>query len=551
MHKTTIVTFTLVSLTLLSGAILSSSLVSADNDSVVDQINITIPVSCTLSGTGMNSHNAEINNGQYNSAIGETTIKAFCNDNEGFAIYAIGYTNSEEGNNVLTNSTLGSTYDIATGTATSGNTSNWAMKLSTITGSTPTYPIIIAGTTEDTLKEQGDPDYSTFQQIPDDYTKVAYRTSNTDISTSAEGSTLTTTYQAYISPTQPAGTYTGQVKYTLVHPHIAPAPEGPKSCSPNKICYFPNKYDVTDTMNDQSNNYADDTNTITSNTEINLWPSNFQYHNHGFAGWNTKYNYTGDNLGPMQRINTGDISTKGLSLYAIWVETSGVMQNWQGCSSLGDNEVVALTDNRDNQTYAVAKLADGNCWMIENLRLGGDTEMTLTTLDTQSAGVLPATTNAFGTSNTIKQLNILNTQSPVATMNGVDSAVFSYGNYYSWAAAINSTESFSDKAVSTSICPSGWRLPSSNNYSTLSSRLNTNTSNSNSSNIWRSYPNNFLLSGVYLSTSPRSRGDLGDYWSSKSSRVSYALTFDFKSSTLRPSVQGNKYLGHTVRCLTY
>ena len=110
-------------ITLLSGVILNCSTTSAANDSIVDEINNTVPVSCTLSGTGMNTHNAEINNGQYNSAIGETTMKAFCNDNNGFAIYAIGFTDNEDGKNVLTNSTLGSTYDIETGTAITGNDS--------------------------------------------------------------------------------------------------------------------------------------------------------------------------------------------------------------------------------------------------------------------------------------------------------------------------------------------------------------------------------------------------------------------------------------------
>ena len=49
----------------------------------------------------MNTHTAEINNGQLNSSIGETTIKSFCNDSNGFAIYAIGYTDNTEGKNVL------------------------------------------------------------------------------------------------------------------------------------------------------------------------------------------------------------------------------------------------------------------------------------------------------------------------------------------------------------------------------------------------------------------------------------------------------------------
>ena len=224
MNKLNLIPLSLAGLTILTGLILSSTTTSATDDSVVDEINITVPVSCTLTGTGMNTHNAEILNGQYNSSIGETTLKAFCNDNEGFAIYAIGYTDNEEGKNVLTNSTLGSTYDITTGTAITGNDSKWAMKLTKLTSPTPTYPVIIAGSTEDSLKEQGDLDYSTFQEIPNNYAKVAYRAAATDTGTNAEGSTLKTTYQAYISKTQPAGTYTGQVKYTLIHPYDHAAP---------------------------------------------------------------------------------------------------------------------------------------------------------------------------------------------------------------------------------------------------------------------------------------------------------------------------------------
>ena len=82
----------LLGLTTVLGMVLASSRVMAEDTSVVDQINITVPVSCTMSGTGMNSHNAEIANGAYTPNIGSTTLHAFCNDNEGFAIYTAGYT---------------------------------------------------------------------------------------------------------------------------------------------------------------------------------------------------------------------------------------------------------------------------------------------------------------------------------------------------------------------------------------------------------------------------------------------------------------------------
>lgn len=199
-------------MTILSGLALASSSVSADDDSVVDQINITVPVACTLSGTGTNSHNAEINNGQYNSAIGETTIKATCNDSNGFSIYAIGFTDDTPTKNVLTNSTLGSAFDIETGTLTNGADSQWAMKLSAATSPESTYPITIQDS------------FTSFQEVPDEYTLVAQRVSGTDVGHTSEGSLFKTTYQVYISPTQPAGTYNGQVKYRLIHPYNAAMP---------------------------------------------------------------------------------------------------------------------------------------------------------------------------------------------------------------------------------------------------------------------------------------------------------------------------------------
>ena len=93
--KLNLIPLSLVSLTILTGTILVSSIVSADDTSVVDEINITVPIACTMSGTGMQSHNAEIANGTYIPDIGSTTLHAFCNDAEGFAIYAAGYTGDE------------------------------------------------------------------------------------------------------------------------------------------------------------------------------------------------------------------------------------------------------------------------------------------------------------------------------------------------------------------------------------------------------------------------------------------------------------------------
>lgn len=54
----------LITITALSGVSLTSTIAHAD-ESVVDQVSITVPIACTLGGTGQDSHNATINNGQH------------------------------------------------------------------------------------------------------------------------------------------------------------------------------------------------------------------------------------------------------------------------------------------------------------------------------------------------------------------------------------------------------------------------------------------------------------------------------------------------------
>ena len=170
-----------------------------------DNLAITISSSCTLSSVVNIPHNAEVYNGNYLGNIGKTTIKTLCNDGNGYSVYAVGYSNNEEGNNKLINSEYPQ-YSIDTGLATSGLTSQWAMKLNNIPDDpSPTPPTI-------------ESDYNnTYGIVPPYWTKVAGRASGT--TDMAEGSSFTTTYAVYASSSQYAGTYQGQVKYLLTHPN--------------------------------------------------------------------------------------------------------------------------------------------------------------------------------------------------------------------------------------------------------------------------------------------------------------------------------------------
>ncbi len=608
MHKSLLAVLFLVSLTSLSALILSSSFASADDNTVViDDINITIPTACSIQGTGNNSHNATINNGTYASDIGTTTIKAFCNDSEGFAIYAIGYTDNEYSKNVMT-SELGSTYDIVTGTGTSGN-SQWAMKLAT--ESNATYPITI---------QNG---YDAYHTVPNEHQLVASRSARTDVGNNAEGSTLTSTYQVFISGTQPAGTYVGQVLYTMVNPSSADPPLSPKQPTPGKISYWPNA-NIPDAMGDQD---------VAANaTSVDLWASNFQRQGYGFAGWSTTFDYSGDIFGPNETIDDADllatIQSEGLSLYAYWIPSAGSLQGWDGCSNMSVGDVTALTDLRDNDTYAVAKLADEQCWMIENLRLDYDVaHNTDGSLAQGYGGVFaglaePETTNFSsvttanslyysGTQSGTASINIgtnnaghrmpryrndntnldatTNPNTTIANMTGKDQNVYSYGNYYSWSAALANTNNYASptatdgngetsETVGTSICPASWNIPrggdktrieggtsdfydlslaiigqapanyDSNNYPLWTN--NSNTEGADASKAIRSYPNNFVYSGRVDGSSVGNRGSLGYYWSATASNGSYAYQFYSYNTIVDPGTgTSSKYYGKSIRCV--
>lgn len=378
----------------------SHSVSASSSDFSVDEAVIRIPTSCSLSGTGNSSHTTSITNGTSETDIGTTTLKAYCNDSNGFAIYAIGYTDNVEGKNVLAHATLGSSYDIITGTTMSGSTSQWAMKLATNSGAT--YPVTL---------ENG---FSAYHTVPNDYTLVASRAASTDIGSAATGSVITSTYEAFISPTQAAGSYAGQVKYVLVHPSTA---NSPVVCRPEGT-------------------------TIAT-------------------------------ISCMQ-----DISS---------TNKSSVL------SSMTLNQQYTLKDKRDGKSYTIARLADGNIWMTQNLDLDLDNSRTYTNEDTdlgfnpntgqyESASWTPDNStrkNKFdfpydGTINHDESYDPGNVywSGTIRDKTVANSGIPQYhiGNYYNFLAAtamneLNGVDEF--VTIWQSICPAGWKLPGEASDSSL------------------------------------------------------------------------------------
>ena len=615
----------LVGITVLSGTILAIPSVLADDGAVTD-VAITVPVACSITSTPDSAHTASVDSGTYKDNIGKTTIKATCNDSQGFSIYAIGYTNEEYGNTTLKPSVLDATQNsIITGTATSGATSSWAMKLTAGTGMTSTN-----------ILSDADGAYSNYHKVPTAYAKVATMASVTDATV---GASLETTYAAYIAGDQPADIYTGKVKYTMVHP-ANEQPLQPQTSGSGKICYYANASVYEGTMGCQ--NVA---------SSVTLLASNFSRGGYGFAGWSDKFDYaTNANAkfyGPNETITIPDTSIyigegKGLSLYAVWVKSQGSIQDQSKvasvCNSLTTaptdgtanlDSVTALTDQRDSNTYAIAKLADGKCWMIEDLRLEADNTRTpekqalaqgygTSTTYGNFGGLADAESTNFSNSTTANSLYYSGTQEGTASINigasdfpayrmprynnwnnqatsanrpqnpttnsatnsTTNAGMYSYGNYYTWHAAIadltyNGTDIQS--TTGTSLCPAGWHLPKGGNksneannelWSLVVDGINGGTKPANydgeaytyytgtpegsdASNKLRAYPNNFLYSGYFSSSSAYGRGSYGYYWSSTVDLVNNSYTLGLFSSNVYPgTILNSKYYGDSIRCVS-
>ncbi|MBR2709263.1 InlB B-repeat-containing protein [Candidatus Saccharibacteria bacterium] len=405
---------------------------------------------------------------------------------------------------------------------------------------------------------------------------------------------------AKASTTQASGNYSNTINFYAV---ASPEPElTPMACEAGKICYHANSLDpVEGTMAMQS---------AVANDQVTLHASNYSRTGYGFAGWNTEPDYTGTFYGPNETITVpSDISSsQGFSLYAVWLTSAGDLQSWSGCSSLSTGDVTALKDARDNQVYAVAKLDDGNCWMIENLRLDSrstsgsyvnmaegystgftglaNSEATANFNEVTTANSLYSTDGS--TVNTITgnyiaermpRYHNVNTAARIDYSTGIDLATYSYGNYYSWAAAnadVEETYGNNDSVQNMSICPTGWSLPSGGNNSNTansdfwnlgvaivgSAPANASTipnsyytgepEGQNATEAFRSYPNNFLFSGIVSDGQPNYRGSGGYYWTSTYSGPQTAYYVDYNGHNVYPgSSSYYKHLGMAVRCIMH
>ena len=477
---------------------------SSANSSGSDSLAITISSSCTLSSIVNIPHNAEVYNGNYLGDIGKTTIKTLCNDGNGYSVYAVGYSNNEEGNNKLINTEY-SQYSIDTGLATSGLTSNWAMKLNNISDDPSPTPPVIETTYNDT-----------YGIVPNDWVKVAGRTAGT--TDMDEGSSFTTTYAVYASSNQHAGSYVGQVKYLLTHPSTKPAYSFMQDVATWKNTELQNNGDSMQVIDQRDGKkywvtrLADGNIWMTQNLDFDIDTTRTYTHNDTDLGWGTNNFDTNATWKPDTTNGKYNLPVNGTSVPG-WSNQN----NYPYSADPGDVYYYTSNSTSDDIKYT----------SLSNCTSAGHTE---------------------GECKHYHAGNYYNWTAAIASNN-------SSGLTVQYTNAPNS------------ICPAGWKLPIARNnegqnyeFSDLliTQKIINSSANptytTNGFNKIRLSPLWFTRMGYIYSNSLSNFANMGYYWSSTVRNNDYVFNFSFSSGAIGLSniVEYNENLrqiGRSIRCL--
>ena len=187
-----------------------------------------------------------------------------------------------------------------------------------------------------------------------------------------------------------------------------------------------------------------------------------------------------------------------------------------------------VKDKRDGNKYEIAKLADGRCWMVQNMKI---INMTITSelSDVESDYTLPASDYDM-----------------LANRNFVDKAAYVHeerGGYYNWYTATAGTGYRGAIANATaSICPKGWKLPSGGEDSEFATLGNVYT--------FQQIANvpAFTTYG-YITTLAHGYQGGGLYWSYSDDNAYNARGLQTTSTDIKATGMITKDAGGHVRCI--
>ena len=239
------------------------------------------------------------------------------------------------------------------------------------------------------------------------------------------------------------------------------------------------------------------------------------------------------------------------------------------CYNMATNTTINLSDSRDDKYYRVTKMADGHCWMTDNLALDGtDAAGNVRVLTPSDSNVEQNRTLAAnitdGTASDSSTIQILSSKANLTTDTCdtsnvpycIVNASTKYGNMYNWKAATAGLGTPEDvnTTITESVCPKGWQLPDNDGvYSFQNLMLHyglpiTNATDGSTVQTIQQSPFFFTLSGYNSSYS----GISSAFWSRTTREVaSHAYDYAIDAKTGLFDVHNSNIKGAqiTVRCV--
>ena len=291
-----------------------------------------------------------------------------------------------------------------------------------------------------------------------------------------------------------------------------------------------------DTINDSTGPVMDDATIVTFGARANLAQKPGVYAQ--VVIFSAVANYVPPVYEPMQEFTTSECSA---------------MEEY----SVAGHEVM-LRDLRDNKAYLVRKLADGNCWMVDNLALTPAPAASMVLDDVTSdigAGTYVLNSSAVGDPHVGSVLgqgycmDRLNGSGTIGMLvKDAAGKVYNHGcgRQYNWnTATTGSTLSFG--VAPNSICPKNWRLPTNTEFSALAVAVG-----------WWSpgthVINNSPWRGIYSGYNGGNQGEnsdgMGIYWTSVAATDTNVYYLYYTADgTVSPNHGGTRWNAHAMRCL--
>lgn len=237
--------------------------------------------------------------------------------------------------------------------------------------------------------------------------------------------------------------------------------------------------------------------------------------------------------------------------------------------SLTGKNTVKLTDSRNEQTYRIRKMQDGNCWMIDNLKiynttLYGADQGALHDSDIVSGAFTLPTTLSVGAANNDTSARVDDVENGAYTQHGstycgngsggmgtvenkFPNTTTGCGYLYNWytATAGEGVPMFPTGVTTNSICPKNWGLPTGGAGGQFQTLNNVASLVAGGSSFQAP------KTGATANPGFSSVGSYGYYWSASALTSGNATTYILmiSDSSADPLARAYRLSGHAIRCV--